>query len=191
MEGFFEFDDGYVRRLRDGDPSTWEHFVRYFSRLLLLKLRRSVKSMADIDDIRQDVYSRLLKILRSDDGIREGAKLGKFVNTMCNNIVHEYHRGSWRREPIDDQMLETLINDIFDDPVVLEETKEDVRATLSEMQPRDADILRALFLQERDRDEICRDLRIESDYLRVLLHRAKERFREVYRARKWRRRPPR
>src|SRR4029077_4068674 len=33
----FAFDEAYLRRLREGDPSTEDHFVAYFSQLLQLK----------------------------------------------------------------------------------------------------------------------------------------------------------
>jgi RNA polymerase sigma-70 factor (ECF subfamily) len=40
--------------------------------------------------------------------------------------------------------------------------------------------LRAVFLDERDKDEICTELGVDRDYLRVLLHRAKASFRVMY-----------
>jgi RNA polymerase sigma-70 factor (ECF subfamily) len=40
--------------------------------------------------------------------------------------------------------------------------------------------LRAVFLEERDKDEVCTELGVDRDYLRVLLHRAKASFRAVY-----------
>jgi RNA polymerase sigma-70 factor (ECF subfamily) len=42
--------------------------------------------------------------------------------------------------------------------------------------------LRWLFFEERDKDEICRELNVDRGYLRVLLHRAKVRFRERFTA---------
>ena len=50
-------------------------------------------------------------------------------------------------------------------------------ATLPE---RERDLLKWLFFDEIDKDEICRRLNIDRDYLRVLLHRAKARFRTEY-----------
>jgi RNA polymerase sigma-70 factor, ECF subfamily len=40
-----------------------------------------------------------------------------------------------------------------------------------------------VFLEEGERSEICERLKVDGDYLRVLLHRAKERFREAVRRR--------
>ena len=45
---------------------------------------------------------------------------------------------------------------------------------------RDRTILRAVFLEEREKDEVCREIGVTRDYIRVLLHRAKQSFREAY-----------
>ncbi len=41
-------------------------------------------------------------------------------------------------------------------------------------------LLKAVFLDERDRDEVCREFGVDRDYLRVLLHRAKQEFKTEY-----------
>jgi len=40
--------------------------------------------------------------------------------------------------------------------------------------------LKAVFLDERNRDEVCLEFGVERDYLRVLLHRAKQEFKTEY-----------
>ena len=56
---FFTFDDEYVRRLREGDRWTVDHFYAYFQQLLLIKLRRRLPSLEKIDDVRQIAVRRL------------------------------------------------------------------------------------------------------------------------------------
>ena len=46
--------------------------------------------------------------------------------------------------------------------------------------PRDSSLLKAVFLDERDRDEVCQEFGVDRDYLRVLLHRAKREFKAEY-----------
>jgi RNA polymerase sigma-70 factor (ECF subfamily) len=48
------------------------------------------------------------------------------------------------------------------------------------MKERDRDLLRAIFLEEKDKNEICREFGVDREYLRVLLHRAKGRFRSTF-----------
>jgi DNA-directed RNA polymerase specialized sigma24 family protein len=47
------------------------------------------------------------------------------------------------------------------------------------MPSADREILRLTLLEEEDRDEVCRKMGVNRGYLRVLLHRAKQRFKEV------------
>ena len=178
----YPFDDDYVRRLREGDRPTEEHFFRYFQAMLPNKLRRrGVKSPQDVDDIIQETYMRVLSKVRSEDGIRDGRKFGSFVNSVCNNVHLEWMRGTLKFDRLDEGHEETDPDPLPDDMVVTEETKQRVRQILREMAPRDAEILSDLFLEERDKDEICRKFNVTREYLRVILHRAKEKFLVKYR----------
>ena len=47
---------------------------------------------------------------------------------------------------------------------------------------KDRELIRWLFLEDRPKDDVCRELNIDRDYLRVLFHRAKKRFRERFAA---------
>ncbi len=178
----YEFSDDYVRRLREGDPFTEEHFVRYFGELLLLKLRNRLRSMEAVDDARQEVFARVFRTLRSAEGVRDGRKLGAFVNSVCNNVLLETWRAGKRTDQLDDAKYSEVADSatLVDQALVTGETRARVRRVLEQLQPRDADILRALFLEDREKDEICRAFGVDRNYLRVLVHRAKEKFRGEY-----------
>jgi RNA polymerase sigma-70 factor (ECF subfamily) len=178
----YPFDDVYVQRLREGDRWTEEHFTRYFQRLLLMKLRGRVRSKEALDDISQEVFVRVLRSLRAPGGgLRDGRKLGAFVNATCNNVLFEHYRAGDRTEALNDAH-EDLAGDIdLEAELFTAETKVRVRRVLASLPSRDADVLRELFLEERDKDEVCARFGVDRGYLRVLLHRAKERFREEYR----------
>jgi RNA polymerase sigma-70 factor (ECF subfamily) len=179
----FAFDDDYAKRLREGDAWTLEHFHSYFQHLLLLKLRTKVRSMAEVDDVRQEVFARALKALRDTDEPRDARKLGAWVNGICNNVLFERYR---KDERAADQLDETRHDAPADVDVetafATRETAERVRNILAALPPRDASLLRAVFLEEEEKDEICRRFGVARDYLRVLVHRAKERFRDEYAA---------
>lgn len=178
----YSFDDEYLRRLREGDRWTEEHFLSYFQQLLLIKLRGRVRSAQAIDDIRQEVFLRVFRALRSEDGVRDGRKLGAFVNSVCNNVLFESFRANGRTEALaDDYDQVPDPRPPFDEKLVTGETRERVLRTLETLPAKDAGILRAVFLEERDKDEICRAFHVDRNYLRVVLHRAKEKFRSEYR----------
>ena len=178
----YEFDDDYVRRLRDGDRWTEDHFVRYFNELLLIKLRSRLRSIEQIDDARQEVYLRVMRTLRGPEGVRDGRKLGAFVNSVCNNVLLETYRSGKRTDQLDDSSYAEVPDSAVgaDEALATSETRARVRRVLDQMPPRDAQILRALFLEDRDKDEICAAYAVDRNYLRVLVHRAKEKFRGEY-----------
>jgi RNA polymerase sigma-70 factor (ECF subfamily) len=60
------------------------------------------------------------------------------------------------------------------------EEREEVREVLKSLPEREQLLLKWLFFDERDKNDICRELQIDRGYLRVLLHRAKAHFRERF-----------
>jgi RNA polymerase sigma-70 factor (ECF subfamily) len=74
------FDDAYVERLRSGDAVTEKEFVAYFSDLIRIKLRSRLRDGALVEDVRQETFLRVLRVLRSPEGLRDAACLGAFVN---------------------------------------------------------------------------------------------------------------
>jgi RNA polymerase sigma-70 factor, ECF subfamily len=177
----FVFDEAYFRRLRDRDPLTESHFVAYFSELLHIKLRARYLVSQAIEDIKQETFVRVLKALRSDTGIREPERLGAFVNSVCNNILMEFYRSSSRTEQADENAAEPPDRTIdLEGFLVTKQTCEHVQRILRQLPAKDKKLLRALFLEDKDKDEICRELGVDRDYFRVLLHRAKESFKAMY-----------
>jgi RNA polymerase sigma-70 factor (ECF subfamily) len=180
---FFPFDDDYVRRLRDGDRWTEEHFYSYFEPILRLKLRGRLPSAEAAEDARQETYVRVLKKLRGggDDEIRNGHSFGAFVLTVCNNVVLEYYRRVKKTEPLTDGHAESFTTDEDADADLIKKQRgECVRRVVSEMEKRDRDILTAMFFEERPKEDVCEEFRVEPGYLRVLLYRAKEKFRKAW-----------
>jgi RNA polymerase sigma-70 factor, ECF subfamily len=55
-----------------------------------------------------------------------------------------------------------------------------VRSVLEGLTERDRRLLKAVFLDEQDKDEVCRDFQVDRGYLRVLLHRAKQTFKSQF-----------
>jgi len=188
---FQAFDAPYVERLRSGDFRTQEHFVAYFSELIQLKLRARLRSPQAIDDVRQETFVRVFAALRSPGGIRQPERLGAFVNSICNNVLLEHYRSSSRSDSLDDEPQNELPDPVMDvlGAVAAKQMEEKVREILDEMPERDRRILREVFLEERDKDDICRDFGVDRDYLRVLLHRAKQSFKSLY-LKNIERRPP-
>jgi RNA polymerase sigma-70 factor, ECF subfamily len=176
----FGFTREYVERLREGDPSTELHFVTYFDQLLRIKLRARMLASETVEDLRQETYIRVFVKLR-ENGIRQPERLGAFVNSTCNNVLMEFYRSSSRTSPWDDSYLEMPDHAVDSEGfLITKQMKERVRQVIGELPKKDRDLLRAYFLEERDKDEVCKQFGVDRDYFRVLLHRAKDKFRVLY-----------
>ena len=179
---FREFDAGYVENLCAGDLATQEHFVSYFTELLHLKLRSRLQSPQAIEDVRQETFARVLTTLRKENALRQPDRLGAFVNTVCNNVLLEHYRFSNRNQSLDEEGRPEPAAVEADVVSVIAATQltAKVREILLDMPARDRALLKAVFLDERDRDEVCREFGVDREYLRVLLFRAKQDFKVEY-----------
>jgi len=174
---FYTFDDEYVRRLIERDPETCAHFHSYFGELLLIKLRKRLDTMQAIEDVRQDVFLRTLDKLPE---LQDGRKLGAFVNAICNHVLFERYRINTKSGELARAHVDAATTTTIEDELVLEERNVMVRRVLDRLKPRDASLLRALFLEEGTKDDVCKQFGVDRQYLRVLLHRAKEHFRSAF-----------
>jgi RNA polymerase sigma-70 factor (ECF subfamily) len=178
---FHSFDEAYVERLRAGDFRTQEHFGAYFSALIQVKLRSRLQSREAIEDVRQETFARFYVALR-EGKLLHPERLGSFVNSVCNNVLLEHYRTNARASSLDDDDQKELPSPAMNlvDILVAKETEKKVREILEQLPERDRRLLRDVFLEERDKDEVCRDFGVDREYLRVLLHRAKQSFKALY-----------
>jgi RNA polymerase sigma-70 factor (ECF subfamily) len=149
---------------------------------LRLKLRYKVlyhvgHSCADVDDLVQETLSRFLRAAQRDQ-IRNTEEFGAFINGVCRNVILE-HRRRVKREPTMDDDTRIPERGIRPDAEVLE-MRNAIDTGLAELADRDRAILKALYLDGRDKDEICLEWKMSDAQFRVVLFRAKERFRRAY-----------
>jgi RNA polymerase sigma-70 factor, ECF subfamily len=175
------FDQAYLDRLQEGDFRTQEHFVAYFGELIQLKLRSRLRSPQAIEDVRQETFMRVFAALRTGK-IRQPDRLGAFVNSMCNNVLLEQYRSSARSSSLEDEEQTDFPAPHVDilGAIAARQMEEKVREILEDLSEKDRRLLRGVFLEERDKDEVCSEFGVDRDYLRVLLHRAKQSFKTLY-----------
>lgn len=173
------FDAEYVQRLRNADPETESHFVGYFRQLLRIKLRARYLTPDIIDDIQQETFIRVFRALREDD-IRHPERIGSYVNSVCNFVLQEHYRKRGRSESRDDSeadIPDKILN--LEKLAIVEEVNDRVRSAVKSLAPKERDLIRKIFFQELEKDDVCAELGVSRDYLRVLLHRAIEHLRDA------------
>jgi len=178
---FHVFDAAYVARLTQGDPDTELHFTSYFGRLLTSKLRvrRIAPQMAE--DVRQETFLRVLRTLRQGHGVTQPEAFGAFVSSVCNNVLLETMNKEAKHPAIPENAAEPVDERVdLDASLITEQRKRAVARVLDSLPAKDRDVLRMVFLEEADREDVSRRMGVSAEYLRVLLHRAKSRFEEEF-----------
>ena len=129
----FAFTREYVERLREGDPSTEQHFVAYFEQLLRIKLRARMLASETVEDLRQETYIRVLIKVRNGE-VRQPERFGAFVNSTCNFVLREFYRASSKTSPWDDSYLELPDHAVdVEGFLVTKQMKERVREVLEDL----------------------------------------------------------
>lgn len=172
------FNLDYIQKLVQGDPEVQTHFAKHFGWLLRIKLRNKLHSAQLIQDITQETFLRVFSAARTD-GIREPERLGAFVNAVCSRVMMEHLRASARHRQLPEDT-----NEVIDESsniaseLVTGERQSLVREIVSKLPAKDRELLRKVYFEELGKDRICEEMNVNPEYLRVLIHRARTKFRE-------------
>ncbi len=150
---------------------------------LRLKLRYKVlyhvgHNCPDVDDIVQETLTRFVRAGQQSQIRNNAEEFGAFVNGVCRNVILEYRRRV-RREPLADPEIPIKDAGVRPDAEIYE-MREAIDQGLAELAERDRRILRSLYLEGKEKEDICREWEMTDAQFRVVLFRAKERFRRVY-----------
>ena len=156
------------------DPGTLENYR--------LKLRYKVcyhlgSYCPDVDDVVQESLTRFLRALQ-EGKIRNPESTGAFLSGICNHVIQEFRRRQWK-EPLIESEAGLPEPPAPPEPDLLA-LRQAIALVMSQLSQRDRDILRAFFLEERGKEEICQTMNLSDEQFRVALFRAKQRFRRIY-----------
>jgi RNA polymerase sigma-70 factor, ECF subfamily len=132
---------------------------------------------ADVDDIVQETVKRF--ILADQNGkMRNGDAIGAFLNGICQNVIFEYRR-HWSRDTSMPESVPEVADKRLGDAQLFE-LREAIACGMQQLSARDRQVLRAFYVDEVPKDEILELMSLTDENFRVVLCRAKERFRQIY-----------
>ncbi len=131
----------------------------------------------DIDDIVQESLARFLVAAR-EEKIQNPAAGAAFLNGVCRNVILEYRRRNMREEPMPEVVPEPPGTGIPETDLF--ELRQAIAAGLEQLSERDRRVLRSFYLEEKSKEEILKQTGMSDENFRVVLCRAKERFRAIY-----------
>jgi RNA polymerase sigma-70 factor (ECF subfamily) len=172
-----------VSRIRGGDRQAETELVERYNRAVMSIIRRALGNSAIADDLYQETFCIIIEKIREGD-VREAERLPGFVCGVARNQVIKHFQRAARQErlteadeavslphPAQDQLEELL----------RKESADIVRQILKEMtNERDVQVLFRFYLAEDEKEQICADLGLTSLQFNLVLHRARERYRELY-----------
>jgi RNA polymerase sigma-70 factor, ECF subfamily len=174
------FDQNYLSALKDRDPDAENFLIEHFTRPVQLKLRARLRSPELVQDASQETFLRVFNYFRSGKTLDNPASLPGFVHSVCHNTALELLRQHTRHGQLPENAPEVGDDrQNTEDAVVTRERKELVARILDELPERDRRLLRRVFLDEEDKDKVCNEFQVNRTYLRLLIHRACNRFRDA------------
>ena len=106
-------------------------------------------------------------------------RFGAPASAVCNNVqMMELLRGEKRHEKSESEFEASDVD--LSRRWLNQQRRRQVDSVLKELPEKEREFLRMFFLEERDQADLCRRFAVGEDYLRVLLHRAKLRFKSMY-----------
>jgi RNA polymerase sigma-70 factor (ECF subfamily) len=171
-----------VARILAGEKAAENELVENYSRGVAVILSRATGNSAVREDLAQETFQIALKKIRLGE-IREPEKISGFICSLARNLASEYFRKSRRVEGFADPDAADLIPEPGPsqlDQLLRKEKSKMVRQLLAEMAERDRQILYRFYIADDDKEQICIDLQLSSLHFNRVLHRARERYRQLY-----------
>lgn len=171
-----------AHRIQQGDLAAEQELVSQYGPRIEFILKRHCRDPTMAADLTQETLMVALNKLRHD-GLKQPKKLAAFLHRTAMNLATGEARTFYRRNTFAD--TELVQQQITNEPSLCEalereELRQLVRTLLSELKrPRDQHILYRYYLSEESKELICADFGVSHHHFDRVLHRARNRFRDL------------
>ena len=173
-------DNEIIDKVLGGDQSLYAHLVKRYQNFVFTIALRYTPQREDAEEIAQDVF---IKAYRSLADFRGESKFSTWLYTIANTTSITF----LRKKKLDVHSLDN--EKVFE---VADSKDSGLRANLVEqksrvnmvneaiamLNPDDAEIITLFYKAEQNLEEISRILRLETNTVKVRLHRARTRLKE-------------
>ena len=173
------FDSNYLQALAAAREDAQVQLVNTFGRRLKLALRSRLWSPQAVEDAYQETLLRVLAYFRSGKTLRSPASLPAFIESICAHVAMESRRASKRHDQLPADLPDPVDTSNPERQLLAEERRRLIRRTLEVLRVRDRDVLTKLFLEEEGRRAVCKRFNFTEQHLRLVVHRARARFRRA------------
>ena len=173
-------DNEIISRVLKGEQNAYAELVNRYQAYVFTLVLRMIKSREDAEEVAQDVF---IKAYRSLADFRGESKFSTWLYTIANTTSITF----LRKKKLDVHSLDN--EKVFE---VADSRDSGLRANMVEqksrvnmvneaiamLSPDDAEIITLFYKAEQNLEEISRILRLETNTVKVRLHRARTRLKE-------------
>jgi RNA polymerase sigma-70 factor, ECF subfamily len=175
--------EALAARIQAGDRRAEERVVEIYGRGVAVLLDRHTNGRPEAEDLFQDTFRLVLEKLRRGE-LREPAKLPAFLAQVARSLAIEHYRKATRRKTeADSEAVELAVAPVAGPLSGLLESENAslVRRVIRELgNERDREILLRFYIAEEDKDRIAADHGLTSLQFNRVLHRARQRYKELF-----------
>jgi RNA polymerase sigma-70 factor (ECF subfamily) len=169
----------FVARVAAGDKNAEREFIVHYQQGIRVLVRRYCRSDdVAVEDLAQDVLLRVLERLRAG-AIRDSAALPAYIQAT---IVHATSAEYRNRRPTEPAESIEHIAAVGSPPEQFSgaQLRQTLYTLLTELPvARDRELLKRFYLDEEDKEDVCRQLGIDDAHFHRVVFRARERFRAL------------
>ncbi len=176
-----------AERIRSGtDPSAESELIERYARGTRILLARHTRDPAEAEDLFQETFRLAVVKLRAGE-LRNLARLPAFLASLARNLATEHYRKAGRRQTEPNSEAVDAASTVPGgqlNALLRDEEAALVRRTIDELSTdRDREILFRFYIAEEDKDVISADHALTSVQFNRVLHRARQRYKQLYLAR--------
>jgi len=172
-----------VSRILRGDGKAEAEMIQRYSRPLRYLLRRKTRDLQLVEDLLQETWTVAVVKLR-EKGLEDPGRLAGWLTGIANFQASNAGRKESRQRTMVNSNIVDLIPDESSNPfrqVSRAEASENVRKMIDDLDTkRDREILKRFYVQEEDKDSICRVLGLNRVHFNRVIHRARQRLKNRY-----------
>lgn len=177
----YETNAAIVAGIQQLDSSAENAFVEKFAPRLTYILRQRTADTELAADLQQEAFVIVLEKLRAN-ALNEPEKLGAYLQQTAINLYIGHVRRQTRQQTASNtELIETLSaeTDQYQE-LVRQQAAGAVQGIIDNMSnERDRRIMKAFYLDEKDKAEICDELELSYRHFDRVISRARERFRKL------------
>ncbi len=169
-----------VVRIQRDDDEAKQQLYQVFNRGIRFQLLRHLGTV-DIEDKVHDTFLIVLQAIMRDD-LRNPERLLGYIRTVVRRQIANYIERAMVRRREHSACVETESRECTRNPeehLLCHEQRLLMRQTLSELNPRDREVLVRFYLDESPQEVICEEMGLTVNQFRLLKSRAKARFTEL------------